>query len=102
MEMLLTVEQAAQRLQLAPFTVREHLKKGKLRGIKRGRVWRVPESALTEETKCPAPTEIQQSYEQAFKLVAELEKTMRHKPKRVLGVNDVATEIRQMREERTP
>lgn len=102
METLLTVEQAAQRLQLAPFTVREHLKKGKLRGIKRGRVWRVPESALTEETNYSTPTETQQSYERALKMIAKLEKEMRHKPKRVLGVNDIATEMRQMREERTP
>ena len=50
MELLLTVEQAAQRLQLAPFTVREQLKRGQLRGLKRGRVWRIPESALTESS----------------------------------------------------
>lgn len=48
MEMLLTVEQAASRLSLHPFTVREHLKRGVLRGIKRGRQWRIPESALNE------------------------------------------------------
>lgn len=52
MEMLLTVEQAASRLHLRPDTVRDHLARGVLRGIKRGRQWRVPESALTE----PAPT----------------------------------------------
>ncbi|MBW3635858.1 MAG: helix-turn-helix domain-containing protein [Armatimonadetes bacterium] len=48
MELLLTVEQAAQRLQAAPFTVRRHLREGRLRGIKRGRDWRIPESALLE------------------------------------------------------
>ena len=48
MEMLLTVEQAAERLQLHPETVRRQLKRGELRAIKRGRVWRVPESALME------------------------------------------------------
>lgn len=51
MEMLLTVEQAAARLQLTPYTVREHLKAGKLRGVKRGSVWRIPESALLETAK---------------------------------------------------
>jgi excisionase family DNA binding protein len=102
MEMLLTVEQTAERLQLAPFTVREHLKSGKLRGIKRGRVWRVPESALTEETQILNEKEDVNPLEQALKLIAKLEKEVRHKPKRILGVNDVATEIRQMREERTP
>ena len=48
MEMLLTVEQAAARLQLHPETVRRQLQRGELRAIKRGRVWRVPESALGE------------------------------------------------------
>lgn len=37
-----------------PYTVREHLKSGVLRGIKRGRLWRVPESALVESS-APAP-----------------------------------------------
>ena len=50
MEMFLTVEQAAERLQMAPYTLRTHLKAGKLRGVKRGRVWRIPESALHEST----------------------------------------------------
>ena len=50
MEMLLTLEQAAQRLQLHPETVRRQLVRGALRGIRRGRVWRVPESALSEST----------------------------------------------------
>ena len=49
-EMLLTVEQAAQRLQLTPYTVRAQLRQGKLRGIRRGRVWRIEESALLEST----------------------------------------------------
>ena len=48
MELLLTVEQAAQQLQLTPYTVRAHLKSGQLRGIKRGRQWRIPASALAE------------------------------------------------------
>ena len=49
-EMLLTIEQAAERLQLHGDTVRKQLQRGALRGIKRGRVWRVPESALTESS----------------------------------------------------
>ncbi len=47
-ENLLTVDQAAARLQLSPTSVRIHLRGGKLRGVKRGRAWRVPESALFE------------------------------------------------------
>jgi len=45
-EMYLTPEQVAARLQLHPETVRRQLKSGVLRGVRRGRVWRVPESAL--------------------------------------------------------
>ena len=48
MEMLLTIEQAATRLQLHPETVRRQIKRGLMRAVKRGRVWRVPESALQE------------------------------------------------------
>ena len=48
MELLLTIEQTAMRLQLHPETVRRHLVHGTLRGIRRGRLWRVPESALAE------------------------------------------------------
>ncbi len=51
MEMHYTVEQVAERLQLHVETIRRQLKAGTLRGTKRGRQWRVPESALTE----PAP-----------------------------------------------
>lgn len=58
MELLLTVEQAAERLQLAPFTVRKHLREGRLRGIKRGaKAWRIPESALWESSVAPANDE---------------------------------------------
>ncbi len=56
-ENLLTVEQASERLQLSVWTTREHLKKGILRGMKRGRAWRVPESALTE-VQPPANTSV--------------------------------------------
>lgn len=49
MEMLLTVEQTAQRLQIAQSTVRRLLANGELRGIKRGKLWRIPESALLEK-----------------------------------------------------
>ncbi len=51
--MLLTVEQAAERLQIHQETVRRHLQAGTLRGIKRGRVWRVPEAALLESSPLP-------------------------------------------------
>jgi excisionase family DNA binding protein len=47
-EAFLTVEQAARQLQVAPYTLRDWLKTGRLRGIKLGREWRVPERALRE------------------------------------------------------
>ncbi len=56
MEFLLTVEQAAERLQIAPYTVRAHLKRGQLRGVKRGAQWRIPESALLEGAPPTEPT----------------------------------------------
>lgn len=58
-EMFLTVEQAAERLQLHPATVRRQLRTGALRGVRRGRVYRIPESALLQstapKTAAPAP-----------------------------------------------
>ncbi len=68
MEMLLTVEQAAERLQLHPETVRRQLKRGELRAIKRGRVWRVPESALGEDT--PKAAEISMPQTRAAAILA--------------------------------
>lgn len=49
-ELLLTIRQTADRLQLSSYTVRRQLRTGRLRGIKRGGVWRVPVSALYEST----------------------------------------------------
>ncbi len=47
---LLTIDQVATRLQIHPASVRRQLREGSLRGIKRGKLWRVPESALYEPT----------------------------------------------------
>ncbi len=55
MELLLTVEQTAERLQLHPDTIRRQLTRGFLRGVKRGRQWRIPESALSETVTAAAP-----------------------------------------------
>ena len=127
MELLLTVEQAAERLHLQPNTVRQHLSRGLLRGIKRGRQWRIPASALMEDarvtTKATAPrdenpsaravamveerdarstTEIQASFARALELVAQLEKEMEDSPRRARGKFDAAATIREMREAQTP
>ena len=52
-EQFLTVEQAATRLRIHPMTVRRHLRSGTLRGRKQGKLWRVPESALSESVSQP-------------------------------------------------
>lgn len=43
---LLTVNQAAEMLNVLPSTVREWLKSGKLKGYKAGRVWRIHQEDL--------------------------------------------------------
>lgn len=43
---LLTPEQAAERLNVSPVTVRKWLRSGKLRGVKVSVLWRVKESDL--------------------------------------------------------
>lgn len=53
-EQFLTVEQAAKRLQVHPYTLRRYLREGKIRAIKISRHYRIAESALHLEA---APTE---------------------------------------------
>ena len=45
--LLLTVPQAAEALALSEYEVRRLLRLGDLRGVKHGRTWRVPATALT-------------------------------------------------------
>ena len=45
--LLLTVPQAAETLQMSPYTVRQMLRTGELTGVKHGNHWRVPKTALT-------------------------------------------------------
>ncbi len=44
----LTVDEAAKRLKVTPWTLREWLKAGKVRGVKISRQWRISERTLTE------------------------------------------------------
>ncbi|MBO8140902.1 MAG: helix-turn-helix domain-containing protein [Firmicutes bacterium] len=45
-ERLLTLEEVAERLVVAPKTIRDWLREGKLRGLKVGKLWRVREQDL--------------------------------------------------------
>ena len=47
-EKLHTVQEAAELLSIAPKTLLDWLRAGKVRGVKLGRGWRVPESAIEE------------------------------------------------------
>ncbi|MEA4951955.1 MAG: helix-turn-helix domain-containing protein [Aminivibrio sp.] len=47
-EKLFTVPEAAALLSIAPKTLTDWLRAGKIRGVKVGRSWRVPESAINE------------------------------------------------------
>ena len=58
MDKLLTPEQAAERLQISPLTVRKWLREGKLPGVKPGgKVWRVREKDLEEFLNRPPEKE---------------------------------------------
>jgi len=47
-EKVYTVEQAAELLLVAPYTIRKWLREGKLRGVRAGRMWRVRDSDIQE------------------------------------------------------
>ena len=54
-ETLLTVDQAATRLQMHPDTLRRQLRQGRIKSLRAGKLWRIPESALTApELQTPA------------------------------------------------
>jgi excisionase family DNA binding protein len=94
-EQFLTVEQAASRLQVHPITVRRHLRRGTLRGVKRGNLWRVPESALEESPPAPISPLVQ-----ALAMVRERDARAGDVPIRRDG--DSAADVRAVREAQTP
>lgn len=99
MEMLLTVEQAARRLQVQPETIRTRLRRGQLRGVKSGKLWRVPETALLENT---APQERDNPLLRAVAMVRERDAKSGPVVMRIAGVNDAAADVRAVREAQTP
>lgn len=58
MEDLLTVEQAAAKLQIKPKTLKDWLRAGRIRGVRVGKLWRLKESdleAFITEPQSPQP-----------------------------------------------
>ena len=94
-EQFLTVEQAASRLHVHPITVRRHLRSGTLRGIKRGHLWRVPESALGE-TATPSVSPLAR----ALAMIAARDAENGEVPLRSQG--SAAEDVRALRETQTP
>lgn len=45
-EAFYTVDEAAQRLRMHPDTLRRQLRQGRIRSVRTGKLWRIPESAL--------------------------------------------------------
>ena len=60
MEILLTPEEAADRLQVKPSTIKSWLRDGKLKGLKAGKVWRIqlPELQRFLETSAAMATSV--------------------------------------------
>jgi excisionase family DNA binding protein len=107
MELLLTVEQAAERLHLQPNTVRVHLSRGLLRGVKRGRQWRIPVSALTEDASTKTMTTVtkpgsESPLARALAMVEERDARSKSKASSKGAIYDAAADIRAMREAETP
>ena len=50
-EKLYSIEEAAAIMGISPQTLGKWLRAGRIRGVKLGRVWRIPESALDEIAK---------------------------------------------------
>lgn len=57
MEPLYTLEESSEVLKVSVRTLGEWLRRGKIRGVKLGRAWRIPESALEEAVRDGIPEE---------------------------------------------
>jgi excisionase family DNA binding protein len=57
MRHLMTVKEVAEELKVKEATVTEWLRTGKLRGVKAGRQWRIPASAVEEFLQRPTTEE---------------------------------------------
>ena len=109
MEKFLTVEEAARSLRVSADTVRRWLRAGRLRAVKFGQVYRIPESAIQENVGPtarlpwrPVASEPRDDYRQrmaaALALAEQLDPVIRAGTR---GRIDIAGEISAMRDERT-
>jgi excisionase family DNA binding protein len=97
-EIFLTVEQAAGRLQVKPFTLREWIKRGKIRAIRPGHAWRVPESAIAE--LAPPSTASNTNGSDLSRALAMVKARDARKPAKSVRKISAAEEISAMRDER--
>lgn len=70
----LTVEQAADRLRIKPYTMRSWLRAGRMRGVKIGRDWRIEEREVSKLSHDSAPetNQMQEFLQQAQALQSAL------------------------------
>lgn len=82
MDRLLTPEEAAEILAVSPKSIREWLRKGKLKGLRAGRLWRIREGDLEAfldpvlQALETAPEDDEPLTEEDRKAVAEAEKAI--------------------------
>lgn len=55
-ETLYTVEEAAERLKMHPDTLRRQLRQGRIKSVRTGKLWRIPESVLIAPESAQKPT----------------------------------------------
>lgn len=91
-EQFLTVEEAATRLKVAPFTVRVWLREGKIEGVKLGKVWRVLVASLDALAR-PKQTEATSIASE----IAEIE-ALKARLQRPLDATEIAAKQRAARE----
>lgn len=70
---LLTVAEAAEVLRIHPDTLRDHLRAGRVRGIKVGAQWRVPEDVTEVPPLEPLPPRRREPRGRYARIVREIE-----------------------------
>jgi excisionase family DNA binding protein len=74
---LLTVREAAEMLRIHPDTLREHLRAGRVRGMKVGSQWRVPEDVAEVPPLDPLPPRRREPRGEFARLAREIQDASR-------------------------